>query len=169
MGRDGEVLGRRRSIAGFRNHFDVPEHLKQPGWSYQWNRASCYGKPDPANMNSMHENGWRAVADQSIRTHYAVPKSEERIEFDGLVLCERPQQLTDEALVEHHDDAVELRQAQAEQFGKRVRKKLPKGFETGRVSGDGEYDARPRVKREGYERAPVSALPKRELAVGDED
>jgi hypothetical protein len=163
LGRDGEVLSRSRST-GFRNDFEVPSHLRQDGWDYQWVRNSCHGKPDPANVSAHLENGWRPVASKATMQHYGVADGA-TIERDGLILCERPMTLTQEALAEERRSAVELRQAQGEAFGKR---KLPDGFDDGAVSSDGRFDARRKIRRT-VEGAPSEFLPKRELAVGDDD
>lgn len=163
LSRDGEVLSRRRST-GFQNEFDVPPHLQEDGWSYQWVRASCHGKDDPANLSQHYENGWRPASAAGLLKHYNVTDGK-TITRDGLVLCERPAQLTHEALAEDRRNALELRNAQAEQFGARD---LPAGFEDGRRSGDGRFDASKKVRRT-IEGAPSSLLPKRELAVGDDD
>ena len=163
LGRDGEVLSRRRST-GFSNPFDVPAHLREDGWDYQWVRTSCHGKPDPANMSDHHENGWRPVADAKTLAHYGVSDAK-HIERDGLVLCERRVELTEQALAEDRRNALELRRTQAEQFGARD---LPDGFEDGRKSGDGRFDASKKVKRT-LEGAPASLLPKREFDVDADD
>ena len=163
LSRDGEVLSRRRST-GALNPFDVPEHLKEDGWSYQWVRTACHGKPDPANMSDHYENGWRPVGDTAILKHYGVTDAK-HVERDGLMLCERRVELTNQALAEDRRNALELRNAQAEQFGARD---LPAGFEDGRRSGDGRFDASKKVRRT-VEGAPSSLLPKRELSVGDDD
>lgn len=163
LGRDGEVLSRRRST-GFRNEFDVPPHLQDEGYSYQWVRTSCHGKEDPANVSQHYENGWRPAASSGLMKHYNVIGGK-TIERDGLMLCERPQQLTNEALAEDRRNALELRNAQAEQFGAR---NLPDGFEDGRRSGDGRFDASKKVRRT-VEGAPSSLLPERVLSVGDDD
>lgn len=163
LSRDGEVLSRRRST-GFNNYFDVPEHLKDPNWDLQWVRTSCHGKPDPANVSAHFENGWRPANGAGLRAHYGVTDAA-NIESDGQMLCERPMELTKQALAEDRRNALELRNAQAEQFGARD---LPSGFEDGRRSGDGRFDASKKVRR-SIEGAPSSLLPKREIAVDGDD
>jgi hypothetical protein len=162
LGRDGEVLSRARST-GYRNDFDLPEHVREDGWDYQWVRQSCHGKPDPANVNAHMENGWRPAAGKRLTDHYRA--AGDHIERDGLILMERPQALTNEAIAEDRRNAVELKQAQAEQFGAR---KLPDGFDEGGIAGDGRFDARRKIRRE-IVGAPTALLPERQIAIGDDD
>jgi len=164
LGLDGEILSRSRST-GFRNEFEVPAHLIPQGFVAQWVRTACHGKPDEANVTDHHENGWRPLATPGILAHYHAPTGRTAIERDGLMLCCRPKALNDQALADERRAAVELRQAQAEQFGAR---KLPEGFDEGAVSGDGRYDARRKIRRT-LEGAPPSLLPERTIAVGEDD
>lgn len=163
LGLDGEVLSRARST-GFRNDFEVPAHLVPQGFVPQWVREYCHGKPDPANYNDHYENGWRPTMPEGILKHYHV-KEGTAVRRDGQILMLRPKALNDEALAEERANAVELRQAQAEQFGAR---RLPQGFDDGSVSGDGRFDARRKIRRT-VEGAPPSLLPERTIAVGDDD
>jgi hypothetical protein len=162
LGLDGEVLSRSRST-GFHNDFEVPLHLIPPGFVPQWVRTSCHGKPDPANVNAHHAQGWRPWQTPEILAHYHVKSG--HVERDGQMLCIRPKKLNDDALAEERASAYELKQAQAEQFGVR---KLPLGFEEGGISGDGRYDARRKIRRT-VEGSPTDLLPQRQLAVGDDD
>lgn len=159
---DGEVLERRRST-GFVNPFDVPPHLIPKGFNPQWVRISCNGKPDPANYSDHYANGWRPFATKEILEHYRAEGHV--VERDGQQLMIRPNQLTEQALAEDRRNALELRRTQAEQFGARD---LPDGFEDGRKSGDGRFDASKKVKRT-LEGAPASLLPKREFDVDADD
>jgi len=164
LGLDGEVLSRSRST-GFRNEFEVPTHLIPQGFVAQWVRTSCHGKPDESNVTDHHENGWRPLATKAVLEHYCIGTGRSSVERDGLLLCCRPKALNDEALAEERRNAVELKQAQAEQFGAR---RLPQGFDDGSVSGDGRFDARRKIRRT-VEGAPPSLLPERTIAVGDDD
>lgn len=164
LGFDGEIVSRSRST-GFKNEFEVPAHLIPQGFVAQWVRNSCHGKPDPANVGDHMANGWRSNVPKSVLDHFRVPAGQDHVERDGLTLMMRPQQLNDEALADERRAAVELKQAQAEQFGAR---KLPSGFDDGAVSGDGRFDARRKIRR-SVEGAPASLLPDRPLAVGDDD
>jgi len=126
-------------------------------------RVACTGKPDPANINACHENGWRPVSPQTMPGYMPDSAQSGYIERDGLRLMERPQVLTDEANEDERRDAAELRQAQTEQFGAR---KLPKGYIDG-YAHKGK-DAGKQVRR-AIEPSPIDLLPKREIAIGDDN
>jgi hypothetical protein len=99
FGRDGEILARNKN---FEETYSIPDHLKEKGWSYQWNRMTYYGKDDVPEMTRMMDNGWRYVKpDSDIGKSYGMTTGDkDYIEIGGLVLMERPQSLTDEALEE---------------------------------------------------------------------
>jgi hypothetical protein len=164
LGLDGEVLSRSRS-EGFRNEFDVPSTLIPEGFVAQWVRETCHGKPDEANVTAHMENGWRPTVTEGILKHYRMPAGTKHVKRDGLVLMLRPKALNDEALAEERQSAVELKQAQAEQFGVR---KLPKGFDDGYVDETGKFDARRKLRRT-VEGSPRDLMPERELAIGDDE
>jgi len=96
LGRDGQIVRRKKSYDG--DEFQVPDHLKEPGWSYQWNRASVYGQPDNMEMIRMLDNGWTYVDPKRMpELAQGSPKDAQHIERAGLVLMERPEALTIEA------------------------------------------------------------------------
>jgi hypothetical protein len=164
LGLDGEVLTRSRT-EGFSNEFEVPGHLLPEGFAAQWVREECHGKPDDANVTAHMENGWRPTVTPEILKHYRVPSSAKHVKRDGLILMLRPKQLELEALAEERRSAVELRQAQAEQFGAR---KLPKGFDEGYLDKTGAMDARRTIRRT-VEGSPAELRPQLELSTGDDD
>lgn len=96
-GREGQIVRRTKYLD---DPFNVPDEYKEPGWSYQWNRMTCYGAQDVREMNTMLANGWTYVSPDSPigRLYHCADK--DYIEVDGLVLMERPQGLTDAALEE---------------------------------------------------------------------
>lgn len=168
-GRDGEILTRSRTSAhGYINEFDVPEHMKDPNWDLMWARTAAHGKPDPANMNALYDNGWRPASHKNYPKIMPDLKSE-TIERDGLMLMERPMELSMQSLAEAREDALELREAQADQFGKR---KLPRGFDRGykaRNRDGSTMDATVRLNR-SREAAPAYTKPTYEYAQpGDDD
>lgn len=127
LGRNGEILRRNRNYSD--DQFEIPSHLKENGWSYQWNRMSCRGQIDDKEISAMLDNGWRFVPPARFGGIFAKSDAE-YIERDGLVLMERPQSLTDMALAEG--------QAKAEaEYMKQFQKAdtdmpLPEGFKAER-------------------------------------
>lgn len=145
LGRNGEVLSRNRNYSGG-NEYEIPEHLKDPGWSYQWNRMSCRGQVDHTEISAMLDNGWRFVPPERFGGIYAKEDSE-YIERDGLVLMERPQTLTDEATAE--------RQRRAEdEYMKQFQK-----ADTDMALPEGYKAERRRVRKEARERVDPSLRP----------
>lgn len=126
----GEVLGRDGTIKRRNRNFDdpytVPEDYKEPGWSYQWNRASCFNAADPMEMNRMLDNGWEFVRPNSRLGQLYGVTDKDYIEVGGLVLMERREELTNEALEEN-------RRKTAEQYGALMDRSsdlsVPKGYE----------------------------------------
>lgn len=109
------------------------------GWSYEWKRKSIYGKEDPGYEVELARGGWEPVP--ASRHPSMMPKGHyETIERDGMILMERPKELSDEAR------AAELRRARLQ-----VRSK-----EAQLTSGpDGTFERdRPTVKK-SYEAMPI--------------
>jgi hypothetical protein len=92
--RSGEILKFRPTGGG---QFDIPEDLKEEGWSYQWQARTVYGDPTNSDLSQMYANGWRYVTpDSRVGQFFCVPgENVDCIERGGLVLMERPQELTD--------------------------------------------------------------------------
>lgn len=66
------------------------------GWSYEWKRKTIWGKEDPAHEVELARKGWEAVP--ASRHPEMMPKGNwQTIERDGMILMERPKELTDEA------------------------------------------------------------------------
>ena len=161
LGRNGEVLTRNRvSGDGYINEFDIPEAFRDADYDLYWARTSTHGKPDQANINELYDNGWRPASPKNYTKVMPDMKGKETIERDGLMLMERPWQLSAQAIAEERDSAIRLREIQGEAFGGR---KLAKGFEAGRKSGNGKFNAS-KILNRGLERAPAEARPQYEYA-----
>lgn len=101
LGRDGEVLTRRRTQVG--DKFDVPLNEIPAGWTYQWNAVTVLNK----NMEEvivgdrqMYDNGWRAVPASRHDGRFAPHGYQGAIVLEGQRLEERPAELTRQAKVE---------------------------------------------------------------------
>lgn len=113
-GRNGEIIYRNRVSD---DALDVPEKYKLDGFDYQWVRASCYNEPDDANMMTSYEAGWRPVPQRAMPGFLgAKSDSDEAIIFKGLMLMERPMELTLEAMEENKAAAYRQLVAQHERF-----------------------------------------------------
>lgn len=171
-GRNGEILTRNNRSNDVADQFDLPLHMQEKGWSYQWVRATCYGKPDPQNVHVHEENGWRAVPSNRWPGHFHPPEFKGAVTREGLILMERPAVLTQQAIDDGIRAAKSQRRAQSASF-QGVEKLLHEthadaaGFEAASDQTDSRGKARPMLRRT-VEQAPLSSYPERTLAVGDE-
>jgi hypothetical protein len=127
VGRDGQPLHRKRDNT--ENPFYVPEELKERGWDYQWNRVSVLGKEDGSAMINDSENGWTSVPSDrdGFAGRFMAAGHKGAIIRDGLMLCERPASLSEEARAEDRYNANAQRRMNRQQFGL---PDVPSGFET---------------------------------------
>jgi hypothetical protein len=97
MGRNGEVLRRTPVKAG--NPFDLPDEIKEPGWSYQWIRHSVYNSTDYSELATMKRAGWREVHPDALNGYFRdeTPEGQNFVTKEGLVLVERPAGMTRDA------------------------------------------------------------------------
>ena len=97
-GRNGEILARNNRTNDVADQFDLPLHMQEKGWSYQWVRASCHGKPDPQNVHVHEENGWRAVPSNRWPGHFHPAGFQGAVTREGMILMERPAVVTEQAI-----------------------------------------------------------------------
>lgn len=129
-GRDGEELTRKRSDQI--DPYDLPPGEIPTGWAYQWVVESVFGDPHVVmdQRRTMHDNGWRPVP---------VERHPGRFTFDetgvirrgGLILCERPMALQQEAQEESLQAANQQIKDRNDSVALSARKALPTGFEMG--------------------------------------
>jgi hypothetical protein len=90
------------------------------GWSYEWKMKSVMGWEDPSHYNRITIGGWEPV--ESFRHPEMMPKGYVgSIEREGMVLCERPLEITEER--KHRDylnarQQVKIKQGQLDPKGK---------------------------------------------------
>lgn len=135
IGRNGKSLSRKRG--GNVDRFYIPPNLIPEGWSYEWKREVTYGQEDTAHMMHMAENGWTPVPASAHPGYFMKDGHEGPIRRDGMILMERPIELTQEARREDEINAKNLMQAQKEQLGL----SLPTGF------SDQHRGVQPRIKQ----------------------
>ena len=120
------------------DRFRVSTDEIPPGWSYEWKRKSVYGKEDPSYEVELARGGWEPVP--ASRHPSMMPKGKyETIERDGMVLMERPKELSEEA------KAADLRRAKMQVRSKEQQlNSSPDGtFERDRPSLKKSYEAMP--------------------------
>lgn len=107
----------RRSRAAQEDRFYIEPGLIPLGMDWQWNRYSVLGKEDTENLIMMQEDGWTAVTWSKLPEMKRPPNMTERGLKDpvirgGMILMERPMELTQEARAEDRqaaDDQVQTK------------------------------------------------------------
>jgi hypothetical protein len=85
--------------------FYVDPHIVPPGWSYEWKRKTFLNQEDPAYQVQLARTGWEPVPANRHPSYMPDGNRHATIERKGMVLMERPLELTEEAR------AIELRKA----------------------------------------------------------
>lgn len=106
--RDGVRRERKRRGGQAQDKFELPENMtadfKARGMTPEWKRVSTYGATDPYYEVFMAEQGWEPV-DSTRYPGFVTSKHSGPILRDGLMLMERPVELTREAKQEDLDTA----------------------------------------------------------------
>lgn len=113
-GRSGPIRERKRKGGQLNDPFRVD---KIPdGMSYEWKRVTVYGKGDPSYDILMREQGWDPV-ESARHPELVVAGHVGPIIRDGLMLMERPMELTEEAKAEDRLAARSAVTAKKQQLG----------------------------------------------------
>lgn len=130
MARDGTtVLSRKRKASG--DMFTIDQAIIPPGWDYQWNPYTVMGENQIDSQIAMAENGWRPVPAERQPGMFMPEGHKGSVIRGGLILEERPMELTLEAKEEERLKA----RAQIRDAKETLGLSMPAGF-----SGDaGQY------------------------------
>ncbi len=85
--------------------FYIDQNAVPDGWSYEWKRKLTVGMEDPAYQVQLARMGWEPVPASRHPAYMPDSGKYTVIERKGMVLMERPKELTDEA------KAIELKKA----------------------------------------------------------
>lgn len=152
IGRDGKVVSRKLSGQVDKYNLDAMGIKAPPGWTYEWKRKTLAGMEDTDHLNALNDNGWTSVpADRHAGTAGRSKTGE--IVKDGLMLMERPEELTREARAEESIAARAQIQAQNDQY----RGRMPSGMSTDHPG------VRPNI-RGSYEQSPSELRPSHQIA-----
>lgn len=90
-----EIMGHGSFSAGTSDNFYVDPDSIPPGWTYEWKRAETINKNDDAYEIELRRNGWEPVP--SGRHPELMPPNSHAntITRNGMVLMERPQEVTE--------------------------------------------------------------------------
>lgn len=97
--------------------FYIDPRIIPAGWSYEWKRVEVLGKPDPSYQVSLAHRGWEPVP--RARHPHLMPDNfqGDAILRDGMILMERPQEITDEVKASDYRRAREQVRAKEVQLG----------------------------------------------------
>jgi hypothetical protein len=103
--------------------FALPSNTEPEGWTYEWKRWTTLNKEDPAYQTELAQAGWEPVPAQ--RHPGLMPKNYrgETIEREGMMLCERPTEIVEEAKARDLNEArMQVRSRETV-----LREEVPKG------------------------------------------
>lgn len=146
--RAAELRGHMPDVDDGVDEFYIPVDMIPDGWTYEWKRRFLFNKEDPAYNVQLSQDGWEPVPVDRCRRHRAMMPMDWKgttIERHGMILMERPEEITKE----YRDR--DLRRARAQ-----VRQKEQQLSATpdGTLSRDADPRVSPRIKK-SYEPIPV--------------
>jgi len=113
--RAAELRGHIGSLDVGQDDFFVPPEYVPDGWSYEWKRKTNVGMEDPAYQVQLARMGWEPVPASRHPSMMPDDNKYKIIERKGLVLMERPKEITDEARdIEYRKARNQIRQKEAQ-------------------------------------------------------
>jgi hypothetical protein len=79
-----------------------------PGWNYEWKTFSVWNKEYPQYVSGLQRTGWSPVQAHRHRELLYPGYEAENIVIDGMILMERPKELTERVRKREHNRAVEI-------------------------------------------------------------
>jgi hypothetical protein len=95
--RAAELRGHLGSLDEGTDDFYIPAHYVPDGWSYEWKRKLTMGQEDPAYQVSIARKGWEPVPASRHPSMMPDGNKYQIIERKGMILMERPLEITEEA------------------------------------------------------------------------
>ena len=137
---------RRRKATVSENPFDIPRDEIPEGLDYEWKRWSNVGDHDPFYIAAQREQGWEPVPPKRHPNWVPPGYNEPHIIKGGMILMDRPMELTLEA-------RKELRQLSRQQVREAEQRlgMTPKG----ELSRDADDRVRPRITKEVGRMVPI--------------
>ncbi len=127
--RDGTII-RRQSVSDDGSKYGVPAHIiethKAEGFDLEWKRTKVFGEVQHQYIAQTARGGWEAVQAERWPGIFLPEGATGAIEIDGLMLMERPIELSLEARREDKDAAREAANRSRRNIGI---KELAPGFE----------------------------------------
>lgn len=95
--RAAELRDNRPDIPEGNDKFAIPPNMVPDGWSYEWKTHTVLGAKNPAYEVSVARAGWEAVPASRHPELMPAGWTGATIEMDGMILMERPMEITREA------------------------------------------------------------------------
>lgn len=113
------------------NRFDLDRAKIPPGMCYEWKRVSVFGQQDTENLVNVEANGWTAVP---AERHPELSGKRAQVGSDitrgGLMLMERPTEVTEESRELEEAAARNQVSTQVQRLGLEGKRAAGKGFRT---------------------------------------
>lgn len=110
-----EIRGSGNDLDEYRDRLWAPE--APDGWSYEWKVKTVLGKADPHADMELNRQGWEPVPLSRHPEMMPPGWSGEYIEQGGLVLHERPAELTEESKARARHEATSIVRNKEQQLG----------------------------------------------------
>lgn len=103
--RTAEIRGHSGGITDGTDEFYIDPAIIPEGWTYEWKRRLVINQEDPSYQVHLARMGWEAVPARRHPQLMPLGSHHQTIERKGMILMERPKEITDEAR------SIELRRA----------------------------------------------------------
>lgn len=113
--RAAELRDHAGSMDDGQDDFFIDPAIVPEGWSYEWKRKTVMGQEDPAYQVQLARKGWESVPAGRHPSYMPVGGKHTTIERKGMILMERPLEITEEA--REHDlkrARMQIRQKEAQ-------------------------------------------------------
>lgn len=130
------------------DEFYIPPDIIPDGWTYEWKRHMIFNQEDPSYTVSLARDGWEPVPVDRCPTHRAMmPENWKKgtIERKGMMLMERPREITEEVR------RMDLMRARNQV---RVKEQQLAATPEGTLPRDADSRVRPRINK-SYESMPI--------------
>jgi len=93
--RAAEILGDDSMLTTGEDKYHVDPSVIPDGWTYEWKRNTVYNKEDPQYRTIVDRGGWTNVPTERHPELMPPGSPDKFIHLDGLMLMERPKEITE--------------------------------------------------------------------------
>lgn len=111
-----DLLTRRTLGDTATDSFVIPDHLKKPGWDYEFKTRRVLGEPvSPTQVALERGQGWRPVPARDMAELLPPDYDKSVVELNGMIMVMRPKRLSREAHREMYEKAERQKQDKLKQ------------------------------------------------------